>query len=466
MVPLKKKHALQRLCGLLRKGFRLSSPRTVKALIILNLQDPDEKVRRWAFNALAILGDRSDVPFMETAWKQNFEIPDVFQAGLTALAHILPKDELMSLLARSGVSISPNVIMALAQESDKFDEEVAAICLDPEKSSARELRSATLLVGLEKAPEGLFSPRHPVESVLGTLNTHDDPIVSQYSFWATVEHPDLSVEDIRVPPQLFSQLPVNVQAWSYRVLTKNAGVAKRHNDFIFEGSKSPNFDVRQGVAFGLRDIFYDSLDITVIDWMLEEQELSIREKLLEHMAAQAGRSGGYREEVEQAYREAGNGSDLRTRIEAACKNTGFAMTLKKIALQTGDPDLYTLISGGTVTNNNTQNFSGNVNAGGISNSGSGNSGTVSIIAQQNALTEATTALEAVLQHLESMDPSKESRELRGEIEAALVDPKKSVLSSISEKLKLASEGASSLASLGGLAASAYEKIQAFIPFAN
>lgn len=461
-VSVAKKHALQRLCGLLRKGLRLSNPKTLKGLILLNLQDKDAKVRRWAFNALAIIGDRRDVPFIETAWKQNFDVPDVFQAGLTSLAHILPKNELLDLLGRAGVVISPNVIMALAQETDQFDEEVSGVCLDPQKASARELRTATLLVGLEKAPRGLFSPRHPVESVLGELNKHDDEIVSQYSFWATVEHPDLSLSDVNVPPQLFSQLPPNVQAWSYRVLTKTPAVARKNNDFIFEGSKSPHSDVRQGVAFGLRDIFYDSLDVTVIDWLLEEQELSIREKLLEHMAAQADHSGGYREEVERAYRDSGRDSSLRQRIEAACENTGLSMTLRKIALQTGDPDLYTLIAGGIV--NNTQNFNSQVNAGGISNAGTGNSGTVSIVAQQNALSEMQSSLGELLKRLEESEQSPEVLELRGEVEAALVEPKKAVLQSISEKLKLASEGATSLTTLGQFGMAAYDKIQAFIPY--
>jgi hypothetical protein len=137
-------------------------------------------------------------------------------------------------------------------------------------------------------------------------------------------------------------------------------IARRnHYDAIVEGSQSEHFQVREGVAFGLRDIFYDSLDITVIDWLLDERDLEIREKLLEHMAAQSEYSGGYREEVEKAYRDSATGSTLRARLEAACRNTGLAIQLRKIALQTGEPDLYTLISGGTVSN--TQNFNAPVN---------------------------------------------------------------------------------------------------------
>lgn len=459
--PVAKKHALQRLCRLLRHGLRLSNPKALKGLVILGLNDPDPKVRRWSFNALAQIGDARDVPFMETAWKASFAESDVFLAGLTALAHILPKEELLALLNRSGVAISPRVIMALAQETAQFDAELARVSLDLNKAAAGELRSATLLVGLEKAPENLFSARHPVEDVLGDLNTHDDPIIAQYSFWATVEHPNLGVDDIKVPPGLFTQLPPNVQAWSYRVLTKTPAVAKCHYDAIVEGSQSQHFQVREGVAFGLRDIFYDSLDVTVIDWLLDEQELAIREKLLEHMAAQSDYSGGYREEVEKAYRDSATGSALRVRLEAACRNTGLAIQLRKIALQTGEPDLYTLISGATVTN--TQNFNAPVNVGGISQSGTGSTGDVTIIAQQNAVNEAGPLLKQLAEELEKLPASKEKDELRADVEEAAKEPKKGIVRRIVDSLKLANDGATALSALGGTAAHIYHGLNGLLP---
>lgn len=119
---------------------------------------------------------------METYWRQSFNDPDVFEAGLSAFAQILDKPTLLEVLSASGVAISPRVIMALAQHQGAFDEELSGLQLNLEKADAGDLRSATLLIGLQRAPSTLFSDRHPVSSVIGDLNTHEDRVVAQYSF--------------------------------------------------------------------------------------------------------------------------------------------------------------------------------------------------------------------------------------------------------------------------------------------
>lgn len=50
-----KKQALQRLCSLARQGLRSSSPAHMKAVVLYALGSGDSKVRRWAFNALALM---------------------------------------------------------------------------------------------------------------------------------------------------------------------------------------------------------------------------------------------------------------------------------------------------------------------------------------------------------------------------------------------------------------------------
>lgn len=214
-MPVAKKQALQRLCGLLRRGFWVASPRSLKGLILLSLNDEDEKVKRWSFNALAQMGEPSDVPFMLTAWRDSRSDPAIFEAGLTALAKILPKEELLVVLKSSGIDLDPPALLALGQQSASFAKELSELRLNIESVTEAELRSATLLIGLQKAPETLFSDRYPVSDILGDLNTHGDPIVAQYSFWATVEHPGLGIQNIRVDPANFSSLPPNVQGWAY-----------------------------------------------------------------------------------------------------------------------------------------------------------------------------------------------------------------------------------------------------------
>ncbi|MBM7407077.1 MULTISPECIES: hypothetical protein [Sphingomonas] len=394
---------------------------------------------------------------METYWRQSFNDPDVFEAGLSAFAQILDKPTLLEVLSASGVAISPRVIMALAQHQGAFDEELSGLQLNLEKADAGDLRSATLLIGLQRAPSTLFSDRHPVSSVIGDLNTHEDRVVAQYSFWATAEHPALDLRSVSVPPTVFSQLVPNVQAWAYRVLTKTSQTAEKHNDLIVEGSESEHASVREGVAIGLRDIFFDSLDAIVIDWSLSEDDIVIREKLWEHMAANAQHSAGYREEVERAYRSSAINSNLRVRLEAACKDKGLSLTFKKIALQTGDPDLFTQLAGGTVTNNN-QTFNAAVQAGALSNAGPGNTGTVNIGQQQQSVAAVEADLKELLSHLQRQPASNEKEKVMAAVEDAAKAPTKSKVGKVVDWLKSAKEGMTSITDISDKAGSFYSRI--------
>ena len=209
------------------------------------------------------------------------------------------------------------------------------------------------------------------------MNTHENSIVAQYSFWATVENPKLGLANVRVRPENFSTLPPNVRGWAYRTLTKDGAKAVEHYEAIVDGSSAAHVEVREGVAVGIRNLYYDSLDTTVSDWFIEESDPIVRDRLLEHMAAHAGRSSFYREEVLRCYREAATKSVLRSRLEAANRDPDVSLEMRKIALQTGDPDLFEKLV--RPMTSNTQNFHGPVAAGGISNSGVGNMGQVQIV---------------------------------------------------------------------------------------
>jgi hypothetical protein len=314
--PTAKKQALQRLCKLYRGGFRLAAPMVIKGLILQNPRDPDAKVKRWAFNTLSQFGTADDVPIMMPALDACRADSEIFEAGVTALAHMLPKDQVAAVLAHWGVTMDPETVLALAQQSTEYEAELADVHLDIDIATTEQLRAGTLLVGLQRAPEGLFSRHHPVTEVIGALNEHSDPIVAQYSFWAAVEHPRLGVDQMRVQPKDFLTLPANVQGWAFRVLTKDAERTKSNYDLIVEASESKHLETREGLAFGIRDIYYDSLDINIIDWYVEEEAVVVKEKLLEHMSAQASESSRYREHVELAFRATAPGSPLRARLEA------------------------------------------------------------------------------------------------------------------------------------------------------
>ena len=86
----------------------------MKALILHALVDTDSKVRRWSFNALAQLGEAADVQLMIGPWKANRSDPEIFEAGLTALAHLLSKDDLLVILKEAEVRLDASALMARA----------------------------------------------------------------------------------------------------------------------------------------------------------------------------------------------------------------------------------------------------------------------------------------------------------------------------------------------------------------
>lgn len=460
-VPTVRKQALQRLCGLYRRGGRLTAPRSMKALVLQALTDTDLKVRRWAFNVLAQLGERADVQLMVMPWRDNRSNGDVFEAGLTALAGILPKDELLPLLSSEQVDLDPLTVMALGQQTGSFADELAKLRLNVERATVAELRAATLLIGLTKAPNTLFSGRFPVSDVIGDLNTHDDPIVAQYSFWATVEHPSLGLANVRVATSSFSTLPPNVQGWAYRTLTKDGTVAVDHYDVIVEASSSEHLEVREGVATGLRDVYYDSLDTMVADWFLDEQDPVTKDRLLEHMAAHSGKSSFYREEVLAAYRTAGLRSITRSRLEAANRDADVSLAMRKIALQTGDPDLFASMVG--LVTNNTQNFSGPMNVAGISNSGTGNTGSVQIISAIEAQTRATPILAELKAGLASSS-NPEIVTIARAVDEASDAPTKGKVARVLALLKELKDGGETVAGLGELITKGYGQLAPLLEY--
>jgi hypothetical protein len=454
--PFIRKQALQRLCSLYRRGGVLAAPQRMKGFIIHALVDEDSKVKRWAFNALAQLGEPADIALMIGPWKNNRSESEVFEAGLTALARLVPKEELLVILREAGVEVDPGVLMALGQQTNEFKAELAGVRLEVGRATDGELRAATLLIGLKQAPDTLFSGRFPVSDVIGDLNTHHDPIVAQYSFWATVEHPDLGLDNVRVPASDFPKLPPNVQSWAYRTLTKDGSNAAQHYDAIVGASESPFAEVREGVAIGLRDIYYDSLDITVADWLLDEPDTAVSDRLLEHMACHVARSSAYRDEVLKAYREAGNGSVLRSRLEAANRDAAVALELRRIALQMNDPDLFASMVAPTMTN--TQNFNNVVNAGGISNSGTGNEGSVQIISTAQARATALPVLEQLLQALEATNAPNGAAEGAEIAKEAIATPTKGKVERVVGWLKKVKDGGDAVAGIGALAIASYDKL--------
>ncbi|MCK1659444.1 5'-methylthioadenosine/S-adenosylhomocysteine nucleosidase [Bradyrhizobium sp. 151] len=338
--PESKKLGLQRLCKWYRRGLRLRQPERVRIHLMGLLHDGSPKVVRWALNALALLGTNQNARAVVEAIQRHRDDPDILGAGVSALCALLPADRARAELQAADLPLSGAILMAAVQHSGHFQGELRMARVKIDCADPAELRLAGILVGLDKAPEHLFSPTLPNRDVIGELNSHPDPIVAQYSVWATYEHPKLSLKNLRLPLHDVEAKPTNVRKYVYQLAAKNVETAQDNYEFLVLGSEDAAPDARAGLASGLRDIYFDGLETLILDWFADEEAEPVKQRLLEHMARNSSRCAAYTDPVLRAY-EAANASSLtRARLEAAARETDLYVAMKRIEYDAGGKDLF------------------------------------------------------------------------------------------------------------------------------
>jgi nucleoside phosphorylase len=335
-----KKVGLQRLCSHYRNGHVLASPHPVKVVLLGLLTDESEKVRRWALNGLALMGNQRDAEPILAAISRYRAEPDVLAAGIAALAAILEPEKLTTMMLRNDLPLEGGLLLAAAQRTDLFDNQLRSNRVNIDLATPVDLRMAELLVGLGRAPENLFSARHPNSTIIGELNTHDDALVAQYSVWATVENPLLSFAHLRLALKNIESQPKNVRGWVYRLISSDSATAEDHQDLLQAGARDSSEEAREGLAAGLKDTWYEGIENFVVKWALKEENESTRQRLLEHMAAHNERSARYREVVLSAYESAARDSLTRARLGAAAKQTSLYRGMKLIEHDSDHRDLF------------------------------------------------------------------------------------------------------------------------------
>jgi hypothetical protein len=223
--PESRKIGLQRLCKLYRQGLRHRENERLTVHLMGLLFDDAPKVKRWALNALALVGSRKNVPAITEAIQRNRNDPDILGAGISALCALLSEGEARAELAKADLPIEGSILLAAVQHSGHFQNELRVTRVNIDYAGAPELRLAGILVGLNKAPENLFSLTLPNYEIIGELNRHPDHVVAQYSVWATYEHPKLSLKNLRLPLHDVESQPPNVRKYVYQLAAKDVQTA-------------------------------------------------------------------------------------------------------------------------------------------------------------------------------------------------------------------------------------------------
>lgn len=216
-----RKNALQRLCRLHRLGQRLRSPEGTVLLVIGLLYDNDKKVVRWALNAAAFLVKADRIDAVLNAIDRNRDDPDIVGAGVAALAATSDEDRLRELLEARGLPLQGATLLAAAQKLPRLGTSLVANRINIDNAAIPELRLASVLVGIEKAPEHMFDANHANSDVIGALNRHPDAIVAQYSIWAAMESKQLGLAHVRIPLADVMAQRDNVRSYIYRLLASD-----------------------------------------------------------------------------------------------------------------------------------------------------------------------------------------------------------------------------------------------------
>lgn len=340
-----KKNGLQRLCALYRRGTTLLNPAPIRTVITGLLNDESAKVQRWALNALALLGTvREATPILRSI--DDFRSsPDNLGAAISALSVLMSPPDFDKALRSADLPLEGSILFAAAQQNDKFLPKLRTGRINIETASPVDLRMATILVGLGKTQFRLFSPHHTNASMSGELNSHDDPIVAQYSVWAVFENPHLNIGHLRLPLREFFGQPENVRGWIYRLIASDAATAEKYADIIQHGSVDSSVGARLGLAEGLVRTSYPGIESTVLSWAMRESSSAVQQHLIEHMGRFASAFPRYEEMVVGVYRSAGHNTLTRVRLEAAARGTDLYSKLKAIDLDAERADLFNFVAG-------------------------------------------------------------------------------------------------------------------------
>lgn len=252
------KRALQELSGSLRSGLRVH-PNQVIGLeqIVVGALDTrsDDKIRRWALNALARFGRTSALGAIRSALIKYRNAPLTSAAAIAAIYGIA--DEPAKLL--KGLKTFDPIMLNLAalQHQTPSELDLRDISVNTEQASPDILQLALILVGLNRAPPNLFDPRHTNADLVKALGNHDNAIVSQYSIWAITENSELGLGDLGVDIRDVESYPSNVRSWIYRLIGLSPSAASKHIELLELGMSDVDTEVRLGSALGLRDTFFD-----------------------------------------------------------------------------------------------------------------------------------------------------------------------------------------------------------------
>ena len=456
--------ALQWLYDRLAEGFRFTDPKNIRNGLRVCLTSPSMGVRRWALNAVSIVGLGVDHSIILDQLQPAGNDPDLMAAVVAALYSQSP-NLASGLLAAKGVDLTGANLIAAAQYSQEMRQLLVDEKIPIENASAEELKAGLILTGTSKAPEHLFFANHKNRVALEELNLHPVPSVSKYSIWALAKL-KLGFDSLKIPKSEFESSPPEVRKWVLRLLFSDERNLGKNLDMVQRAGRDESEEVRHESAIELRGSFVSDMCPYVKDWYLNESYVPAHDALIEHMAAQAFKSDEYLELVTETYERDSFASQRRTRLEAAAAGTSTYAELRRISAKQENATLFTgsQFTGGETVTNITNNFGTGNNYAALAIGGSSVSAeTISAIGSVRN-PSAKEVLEAVLTFINGADLNPgQMAEGEALVREVASDPSKTKFQKLIGYVKSLGAGASAASTLVGGVDGLVDKIQA-IPF--
>ncbi len=324
----RRKTALQDLTQRYRQGFVLPPDElpTFEMLIngILLNSAQDLKVVRWCLNAFARFGRiETTKNYIETAMRLYEGNPEIEAAAIAALFRMHRGNYNDAIVLQK---IDP-VIWQLAalQTTDPKKLDLSNLRVDIDQADSETLKLALITVGTNRDIPEMFHPRFENGVLVGKLNQHDHPIVQQYSVWAIIENKKLSISDLSIKYDTIDAYPNNVQSKVYQLIGGSEPDLRKRFDMTNRGSVVSDAEVREGLAKGIKDTYYDGLEEVTLEWFDTETDSSVRGSLAEHFSKKASESPLYRQKSLEIYEIH---TDLRSRILLGSEGSALYGELK------------------------------------------------------------------------------------------------------------------------------------------
>jgi hypothetical protein len=329
--PRRQKVALQDLSRLYRTGHRLApetAARIEQQIVGLTSMSRDQKVVRWCLNTLARLGTKDSAVSIEQTIRRYQAVPEIVAAAVSALAR-LRMGQLSEVAALRGVPPELQMLAAMQTVSPaqlgNHGLQIDIATADPEI-----LKLALIVVGLDRDVQHLLHPRHENGVIVRELGQHDDAIVRQYVVWAVIENHRLTLDHLGIDLDRIEDQPENVQSKLLQLGASTLPDLTRRHELILQGADLPSVDAREGLAKGLVDTYYDSLETVTLSWFDTEGSERVRLLLAEHFARQSDCVPSY---YEKAMELAEGGGPLRERVLLGAVGTSLYGEVRKAERQ-------------------------------------------------------------------------------------------------------------------------------------